>query len=31
LAWEGGAGAAISGEPVALSAGQVAGRDQMLT
>jgi hypothetical protein len=31
LAGEGGAGAANSGELVALSAGQAAGRDQVLT
>jgi hypothetical protein len=31
LAGEGGAGAANSGEPAALPAGQAAGRDQMLT
>jgi hypothetical protein len=31
LAGEGGAGAANSGEPAALSAGQAAGWDQQLT
>jgi hypothetical protein len=31
LVREGGAGAANSGEPAALLAGQAAGRDQMLT
>jgi hypothetical protein len=31
LAREGGAGAANSGEPAALPAGQAAGRDQKLT
>jgi hypothetical protein len=31
LVGEGDAGAAISGEPAVLPAGQAAGRDQMLT